>query len=85
MKKGYVYIMTNYNRTTFYTGVTNNLGKRVEEHRRGIGSVFTRKYNLNILVYYEELPSMYSAIVREKQIKNWHRDWKLNADKIQHS
>lgn len=61
--------------------MTNNLGRRIEQHKKGLGSKFTTKYNLNVLVYYEELSSMYSAIVREKQIKNWHRDWKLNLIK----
>lgn len=77
MKKGYIYIMSN-NSLTLYIGVTANLIKRVYEHKQGIGAVFPRKYKLHKLVYYEVLDSINDAIVREKQLKNWHREWKLN-------
>ena len=81
MKESYVYIMTNRNNTTFYIGVTNNLIRRVSEHNDGIGSVFTRKYNLEKLVYFEEFTDIREAIYREKQLKNWHRQWKINLIK----
>jgi len=70
--------MTNLNRTTFYTGVTNNLRTRVHDHLEGKGSVFTSRYKLKHLVYYEQHSSIKDAIAREKQLKRWHRDWKLN-------
>ncbi len=78
MQKSYVYIMTNTYRTTLYIGVTSNLEKRVLEHINGIGSKFTAKYNLKDLIYFEEFIDINQAIAREKQLKNWHRDWKLN-------
>ena len=68
-----VYILTNANRTVLYTGVTADIKKRVLEHRNGIGSQFTRRYNLHVVVYVEEYPTMMSAITREKQIKSWSR------------
>jgi putative endonuclease len=77
----YVYIMSNMNRTTFYTGVTNNLKRRVLEHKSLKGSVFTSKYKLVDLIYYEEILGPLSAITREKQIKNRPRKWKLNLIK----
>ncbi len=81
MKRGYVYIMSNIKRTTFYIGVTNDLVRRVMEHREGKIPGFTQRYRLKDLVYYEELPSIKDAIMREKQLKNWHRDWKINLIK----
>ena len=68
-------------RTTFYIGVTNNLALRIEQHRSGSGSVFTRRYNLKYLVYYEVFESIRYAIAREKQLKTWHRDWKIRLIK----
>jgi putative endonuclease len=78
MKQGYIYIMSNYTRTTFYVGVTSDLVRRVSEHRDGRIPGFSQRYNLKYLVYYESIPSIKDAIRREKQLKNWHRDWKLN-------
>ena len=77
----YVYIMTNKYRTTFYIGVTSDLPKRVTEHSSGQGSIFTQKYNLKFLIYYEEFTEISQAIVREKQLKNWKKDWKVNLIK----
>ena len=81
MKEAFVYIMTNKKRTTLYIGVTNDLERRVLEHKSGEGSVFTSKYKLTDLVYFEQIPGMLNAIEREKQLKNWHRDWKWNLIK----
>ncbi|OQB19218.1 MAG: GIY-YIG nuclease superfamily protein [Parcubacteria group bacterium ADurb.Bin192] len=74
----YVYIMTNSVNTVFYIGVTNDLLRRVDEHKRGLVQGFTKKYNITKLVYYEIANSPIVAIEREKQLKRWHRDWKIN-------
>ena len=70
----YVYILTNRNRTVLYTGVTNDLVRRVYEHKNHLdrGS-FTFQYNVEYLIYYEKTNSIESAIEREKQIKSWNR------------
>lgn len=73
--------MSNYARTTFYVGVTNNLERRVTEHKRLKGSIFTSKYKLTDLVYYEEIFGAIDAIEREKQIKNRPRQWKMDLIK----
>ena len=67
----YIYMMTNKNKTVLYTGVTNNLPRRVYEHKNRIDKrSFTARYNLNLLVYYEATSDIRIAIAREKQIKN---------------
>ena len=82
MNKTYaVYILTNYNRTTFYIGVTGNLQRRIWEHKNKVVEGFTKKYNLNKLVYYELTESIETALNREKQLKRWHREWKINLIK----
>ena len=73
--------MTNKTNTTFYIGVTNNIVKRSFEHRTGLIDGFTKKYKLKKLVYIEEYDDIKFAIAREKQLKNWHRDWKINLIK----
>lgn len=73
--------MSNKNGTTFYIGVKNDLERRVKEHKSGKGSEFTSKYNLSYLVYYEIISDISTAIKREKQLKNCHRDWKINLIK----
>ncbi len=78
MKQGYIYIMSNKNRTTTYIGVTNNIERRVLEHKTGSGCIFTKRYNLHYLLYYESIEGMQNAIDREKQLKNWHKEWKWN-------
>jgi len=77
MNQYYVYIMTNRSRT-LYTGVTNNLERRVYEHKRRLVDGFTKKYNLTRLVYYEESSDILAAIRREKQIKGWLRSKKID-------
>jgi putative endonuclease len=77
----YVYIITNKNNTTFYIGVTNNIFKRFFEHKVGLIEGFSKKYKLKKLVYIEELTDINEAIRREKQLKNWHRQWKINLIK----
>ena len=82
MDKTYaVYILTNYNETTFYIGVTGNLPKRISEHKNKVVEGFTKKYNVDKLVYYEITNDVESAINREKQLKRWHRQWKINLIK----
>jgi len=81
MKTGYIYIISNKRRTTFYIGVTSDLKERIAKHKDGIGSVFSSQYKLTDLVYFEEFPNLNHAIQREKQLKNWHREWKLNLIK----
>ena len=74
----YVYILSNTTHSTFYIGVTSNLQKRIWEHKNKVIEGLTKKYNVNKLVYYEITNSIETAILREKQLKNWHRKWKLN-------
>lgn len=81
MKDAYTYILSNRNRETLYIGVTNNLERRMFEHKAHKGSKFCNKYNLEELMYYEYFNSMQSAIDREKQLKQWHKDWKWNLVK----
>jgi putative endonuclease len=73
-----VYILTNKNNTVLYTGVTNDLSRRVLEHRNGTGSKFTKKYNVHKLVYYEVINDISAAILREKQIKAGSRQKKMD-------
>jgi putative endonuclease len=77
MKQYYVYIMTNRSKT-LYTGVTNDLNRRVYEHKNKIIKGFTAKYNIDILVYYEVYNDITLAIQREKQIKGWVRKKKID-------
>lgn len=74
--QGIVYILTNKNNTTLYTGVTRNLARRIAEHKLHINQGFTAKYHTDRLVYYEVYPRFDDSIHREKQLKKWHRDWK---------
>ena len=76
MNSYYVYIMTNRS-GTLYVGITNNLIRRVYEHKNKLIDGFTKKYNINRLVYFEETSDVYSAIAREKQIKGWIRKKKI--------
>ncbi len=73
-----VYIMTNAHNTVIYCGVTNNLARRVYEHKNGLGGIFTKKYNVNKLVYYEVGDNVNAALEREKQIKSGSRKKKMD-------
>jgi len=73
----YVYILTNRRHGTLYVGVTNDLVRRVYEHRIKAVPGFTKKYGLSRLVYYEVFEDPIAAIAREKQLKRWRRDWKI--------
>ena len=77
MKPYFVYIMTNKKNGILYVGVTNNLLRRVYEHKNNMIKGFTSRYNLHYLVYYETVEDINSAIKREKQLKAWNRDWKI--------
>ena len=76
-KQYYVYIMTNSTNTVTYTGVTNDLIRRVYEHKNKLTEGFTTQYNINKLVYYEICENAESAILSEKQIKSWSRKDKV--------
>ncbi|OGH97566.1 MAG: excinuclease ABC subunit C [Candidatus Melainabacteria bacterium GWF2_32_7] len=77
-KQYYVYIITNFNKTVLYTGVTNDLKRRIYEHKNKLIDGFSKKYNLNKLVYYEIFEDIEPALHREKQLKKWQRQWKIN-------
>jgi putative endonuclease len=77
MKKGFMYIMSNKQDGVLYIGVTSDIVKRVYEHKNNFVDGFTKLYNLKNLVYYEVYDDIEEAIKREKQLKNWHRDWKI--------
>ena len=72
----YVYLLANWNNKVIYVGVTNDLERRVYEHKNKLVEGFTKKYNLNKLVYFEETQDIVSAITREKEIKKWRREKK---------
>ena len=76
-KTYFVYILASKRNGTLYIGVTNNLEKRVYEHKNNYGSKFTSKYGVNRLVYCEQTNDINSAILREKRLKKWNRSWKL--------
>ncbi len=71
-----VYIITNFYHTVLYIGVTNNLSRRIYEHKQKLQEGFSAKYNLSKLIYYEQFPDITQAIMREKQLKSWNRAWK---------
>ena len=76
-KYSFVYILSSQNNGTLYIGVTNNLKRRIYEHKKQRISGFTNKYEIHHLVYFEVFDNIESAIVREKQLKKWNRLWKL--------
>jgi putative endonuclease len=73
----FVYMLASRRNGTLYVGVTNDLAKRVEEHKSKSVPGFTRRYNVDILVWYEAFADIRDAIAREKQIKGWNRAWKI--------
>mgnify|MGYP001607840759 CR=1 FL=1 len=74
----YVYLLTNKNDKVMYVGVTNNLERRMYEHKAKVVPGFTQKYNVNKLVYFEETPDVHTALTREKEVKKWRREKKNN-------
>ena len=74
----YVYILTNWDDSVLYIGVTSNLTKRLYEHRNHLADGFTKKYNVHKLVYFEQTTDVNSAIAREKQLKGWTRKKKID-------
>ena len=78
MKRYFVYILASKRNGTLYIGVTSDLIRRVYEHRNKLFPGFTAKYNVGMLVYFEEFSDIESAIYREKQLKKWNRKWKLD-------
>ena len=81
MKQGFTYILTNFNCTVLYVGVTSNLEVRMMQHKVKYFNRFTAKYNVYRLFYYEHYPLIIHAIEREKQLKRWKRQWKMNLIK----
>ena len=77
-KDYFVYILASRRNGTLYIGVTNDLLKRVHQHKERLVPGFTHKYNVHMLVYYEKYSEIYSAIEREKRLKKWNRQWKIN-------
>jgi len=78
MKTYFVYIMANYAFGALYIGVTSNLERRVFEHKNGLVPGFTKQYGLKMLVYYEEFSDVRQVIQREKSLKRWYRNWKID-------
>ncbi len=77
MKSYYIYILASEKNGILYIGVTNNLIKRVFEHKQKLVDGFSKKYNISKLVYYEQSDNIVSAIAREKVLKHWKRSWKV--------
>ncbi|MEJ2649598.1 MAG: GIY-YIG nuclease family protein [Sedimentisphaerales bacterium] len=78
MKQYCVYILASKKNGTLYIGMTNDLHKRVYDHKSNIIKGFTQKYNVHLLVYYEIFNNVWEAIAREKQLKRWKRQWKID-------
>jgi putative endonuclease len=93
MRRGHVYILASKPYGTLYIGVTSDLSARLEQHRRGTASTFTKAYGVTRLVYYEAHDWMTSAIQRETSLKRWKHDWKIelietenpNWDDLEHT
>jgi len=77
MRRGYVYILASGKNGTLYIGVTNDLSSRVWLHKQGRASVFTKRYGVSRLVWYEDYPTVPQAIQRETSLKRWKREWKI--------
>ncbi|MEK9679401.1 MAG: GIY-YIG nuclease family protein [Rhodospirillaceae bacterium] len=80
MKQAWVFMVTNRPNSVLYVGITNDISRRAWEHREGIGGQFTSKYRLKTLVYAEHHEIIVEAIRREKQIKHWPRQYKINLN-----
>ena len=78
---GYVYIVTNKHRTVLYIGVTNDIERRICEHKAGVGSSFSSKFKCTFLLYHQQYMTIVEAIEAEKQMKKWKRDWKIELIK----
>jgi putative endonuclease len=78
MKTYYIYILASKRNGTLYIGMTNDLTRRISEHKSGSVEGFTKKYSIDKLVYYESTTDVNSAILREKQLKKWKRQWKID-------
>lgn len=81
MTQGYFYLLSNSSRTLLYAGATKDLQKRLSLHETGKGALFTKKYHVKHLVYFEEFEVLGDAFKREKQVKNWKKEWKWNLIK----
>ena len=77
-RRGYVYILASQKNGTLYTGVTSNLAARLHQHQTGTGSKFAKRYGVMRLVWFDEYELVIDAIAREKAIKSWPRQWKIN-------
>jgi putative endonuclease len=73
----FIYILASKRNGTLYIGITSNLTKRVWEHKNNLIEGFTKKYNVHNLVYFEQTENVQSALLREKQLKKWKREWKI--------
>jgi putative endonuclease len=80
-KNFFVYIITNQGNSVFYIGVTSDLERRIYEHKNELIEGFSKRYKLKKLMHFEQCDNAYGAIAREKQLKNWHRNWKINLVK----
>jgi len=85
MRQYYIYILSNGFQSVFYTGITNNLERRMYEHGNKLIDGFTKKYKISKLLYFEECPDVKSAIEREKQIKGYNRLKKINLIRAKNS
>lgn len=85
MKQSFVYIISNKRDGTLYIGVTSNLLKRIYEHKHKLADGFTKKYNIDKLIYYEIYSDINEAIKREKQLKEWRRKWKIELIETKNS
>ncbi|MFH0992227.1 MAG: GIY-YIG nuclease family protein [bacterium] len=74
-------MVSNYTSTTLYCGSTVDLDSRIRQHRSGEGSKFSAKYNCKYLLYYEEYDTLEEALLREKRVKRWNREWKMRLIK----
>jgi putative endonuclease len=81
MKEAFDYILSNAHHTTLYVGVTNDIARRMHGHKSNLNSGFTAKCNVDKLLYYERIEGIKFAIQREKNLKNWNREWKWNLIK----